>query len=88
MKNIDPEILKELERISKGIQDVVVESAKTCSICNMNKTRVYKTKTPSGFKRYVDNNGRWWKGRKCPDCIKIEHRNYMRGIRGTKKPRV
>lgn len=55
----------------------------TCSICNSNKLREVIGKHPSGVKIYRDQDDRRWKGRKCPDCLKQEHKQYMREVRGS-----
>lgn len=98
MKNqyqLPPEVLKALEDMnnpaSKAETEEKPESDKdtiTCTKCNSNKVRIFKKKFPSGVIQYVAEDGRQWKGKHCPDCVKVMHRNYMRGLRGTKKPRV
>ena len=55
----------------------------TCSICNNNKDRVFTRSSPSGVKQYKDPNQKAWKGKKCPDCLKNEHKEYMRTKRGS-----
>jgi hypothetical protein len=82
----EPQKMQKRSEVVKENEDKKL--ATTCSHCNQNRTRVFKVRTPSGVKRYQDDKGRWWRGKKCPDCVKVEHRNYMRGVRGTKNPRV
>lgn len=91
--NITPEEMKELERISKGLPEEITQvdteaRLKTCSQCNSAKTRIRKSKTPSGLTKYYDEKGKPWRGRKCPACWKLERRIQMRELRGTKNPRV
>jgi hypothetical protein len=58
-------------------------SLTTCSVCHKNCERIHFATSPSGVKRYQDDKGRKWKGKKCPDCLRIEHTLYMQELRGT-----
>jgi hypothetical protein len=59
----------------------------TCSRCNKVDVRKQIGISPNRKRKYYANaEGRKWKGRKCPDCIKEEHTEYMRKRRGKKDP--
>jgi|GEM_PF-6989579 hypothetical protein len=59
----------------------------TCRLCEKIKVRRYVGKYPNGRdKKYVDEKGQQWCGRKCPDCQADRARNNMRRIRKNGKP--
>jgi hypothetical protein len=35
-------------------------------------------------KQYIDNDGKMWKGRTCPKCVRFEHKMFMRKLRNSK----
>lgn len=50
----------------------------TCKICNK---ALQRRLLESGA--YVNEEGRRWKAKVCPDCLKSKHRKYMRNKRGS-----
>lgn len=53
-----------------------------CVRCGLEKPRVAH-KYYGKAKQYIDDQGKMWKGRVCPDCYRLEHKLAMRKIRGS-----
>lgn len=46
-----------------------------CKVCNKEKVRNYSHLTPSGHKKYMDENNKFWNGHICPSCVNIPKYN-------------
>jgi len=63
----------------------VVFELVTCIKCNNVQTRgKIGAKYKNRHYKYHDDNGRAWKGNKCPGCASLEHRLYQRERRQRK----
>lgn len=57
-----------------------------CSICQDIKIRIQNGKYPDGRnKKWMDEIGDLWVGRKCPNCVKIEMKTRMQKLRLDRK---
>lgn len=57
-----------------------------CKLCGQLKVRTEAGKFPgSENKRFVDDNGDLWNGRKCPQCHKLNIRKGMNLLRAKDK---
>ena len=54
-----------------------------CKICKEEKTKEPISK--GDHTRFVDESGRLWNGKVCPDCYKIYNRERMRKARQKSK---
>lgn len=54
-----------------------------CKICKEEKIKEPISK--GSHTRFVDENGRLWNGKVCPDCYKIYNRERMRKARQKSK---
>lgn len=75
------------------MSDVVEESKEKnlskCSSCQEIKTRICVGKFPDGRnKKYADEEGKPWVGRKCPSCVKNGMKARMREFRAKDKSDV
>jgi len=53
-----------------------------CSVCQEIKTRIQNGKYPDGRnKKWVNEKGELWVGRKCSDCVKSAMKDRMRKFR-------
>lgn len=53
-----------------------------CSVCQEIKPRICVGKFPDGRnKKYVDDKGESYIGRKCPDCVRSMMKQRMRKFR-------
>lgn len=53
-----------------------------CSICGEIKPRICIGKYPDNKnKKYIDDKGSLYVGRKCPECVKSHMKNRMREFR-------
>lgn len=53
-----------------------------CKVCNLPKTRIEAGKYPNGkIKIYIDENGKKFNGKTCPDCNKTRVKQVMRAGR-------
>lgn len=53
-----------------------------CSCCQEIKTRTQQGFYPDGRnKKWVDDKGELWVGRKCPNCVKVQMKDRMRKFR-------
>lgn len=53
-----------------------------CSRCQDIKTRIQDGKYPDGRnKRWVDESGKCWIGRRCPECVIREMKGRMQKLR-------
>lgn len=53
-----------------------------CSKCQDIKPRIQNGKYPDGRnKKWVNEKGELWVGRKCPDCVKSSMKERMRKFR-------
>jgi hypothetical protein len=61
----------------------MIESNKTiCKKCQQMKTRTEDGKYPnSKNKRYIDDQGKLWNGKTCPDCQKNKTKENMKQMR-------
>lgn len=82
--NYEDELKRLEELLWKGYPGPQV----TCSKCAQNRTRIYKYTAPSGQRKYVDEHGRKWNGKECPQCRKQAHTKYMRTWRTHKAEEV
>lgn len=63
-----------------------LKSETTCSCCHTNKTRILVGVSPNKKRRYyVDKFGDHWQGKKCPECRRAHHAEYMRRRRKSDK---
>ena len=73
--------------LTSYIMDDRIYSNVTCSICNETKQRTQVGMSPNRSRKYyADENGRKWKGKKCPDCLTGEYREHMRQYRKKSTP--
>ena len=57
-----------------------------CSECQDIKTRIQDGKYPDGKnKRWVDETGKCWVGRKCPLCVVTSMKGRMQKFRAVQK---
>ena len=60
-----------------------------CSSCQEIKPRIMIGKYPDGRnKKYADEGGTLWVGRKCPECVKGAMKARMRVFRAKDSPDV
>jgi hypothetical protein len=61
----------------------VIESNKLhCRVCGELKVRQEDGKYPnSKNKRYIDENGKLWVGKKCAQCVVLQSKENMRKLR-------
>lgn len=60
-----------------------------CSNCNEIKPRICVGKFPDGRnKKYEDEQGNPYVGRKCPECVKNSMKDRMRKFRNKGTPNV
>lgn len=60
-----------------------------CSVCQEIKPRIMIGKYPDGRnKKYADESGSLYVGRKCPDCVKSSMKTRMRKFRAKDSPDV
>ncbi len=53
-----------------------------CSVCQEIKPRILIGKYPDNRnKKYADEHGKLYVGRKCPDCVKSAMKQRMRNFR-------
>lgn len=53
-----------------------------CSCCQEIKPRIQNGKYPDGRnKKWIDDKGELWVGRKCPECVKSSMKARMRKFR-------
>lgn len=53
-----------------------------CSVCEEIKPRILVGKYPDGRnKKYTDDSGKLYVGRKCPDCVKSSMKIRMKKFR-------
>jgi hypothetical protein len=59
------------------------DTSMVCKICNSDKAKepVIRKDTT----RFVDESGRMWNGKQCPDCYKEYNRQRMRSKRKAQK---
>lgn len=67
-----------------------MENKCVCSICGVTKPR-FKDGVIGGQAKFVDESGRTWQRRKCPDCYRLWYREYAKNrkksIKVDKSPR-
>lgn len=57
-----------------------------CSVCQEIKTRIQNGKYPDNInKKWVDEAGLLWVGRKCPLCVKTGMKSRMKKLRLERK---
>jgi hypothetical protein len=57
-----------------------------CSSCQEIKDRIQNGKYPDNRnKKWVDERGLLWVGRKCPDCVKSGMKTRMQKLRSGRK---
>lgn len=57
-----------------------------CSCCQDIKTRIQDGKHPDGVnKKWVDEHGKKWNGRKCPSCVVKNMKGRMQKLRLERK---
>jgi hypothetical protein len=59
----------------------------TCRLCEKIKVRKFIGKFDDKNKKYVDDSGRLWNGRTCPQCQVDRSRNNMKRLRRYGKAR-
>lgn len=57
----------------------------TCKHCGETKSRVHLGFYPNSQKRFVDEQGNLWVGRKCPACVVLHSKLRMRSLREQRK---
>jgi len=57
----------------------------TCRVCGQIKKRITCGQYLSKNKRFVDENGKQWCGRKCPDCHRSIQKSRQIDRRSKKK---
>lgn len=87
-KTIEELIFEQLEKFDKSDKMEVVEHIRTCKVCNQNKKRIYNGKFNFKDKRWVDENGKQWMGRTCPDCNVTRSKATMKGYRDKNKKSI
>ncbi len=73
-----------LERESSEIKRLTPSSdidKKHCKICGEMKVRIHNGSYDSRNKRFVDESGKQWNGRVCPDCHANKSKSNMRVLR-------
>lgn len=57
-----------------------------CSVCQGIEIRIQNGFYPDGKnKKWVDESGDLWVGRKCPKCVKLGMKGRMRKLRSERK---
>lgn len=57
-----------------------------CTGCQDIKHRIQNGKQPDGINKvWVDENGKKWNGRKCPDCVVTGMKSRMSKLRSERK---
>jgi hypothetical protein len=57
-----------------------------CSGCQEIKTRIQDGKYPDGRnKKWVDEHGKTWVGRRCPECVVLSMKGRMKSLRASRK---
>jgi len=68
------------------MEDKKESNLSKCSVCSEIKPRICVGKYPDNRnKKYSDENGKLYVGRKCPDCVKSSMKTRMRAFR-SKEP--
>lgn len=57
------------------------KNMKVCKVCMILKLRIVAGKFNERSYKYIDNRGKLWNGRVCPDCHKNVCKNNMRDLR-------
>jgi len=61
------------------------ENVCTCAVCQEPKKRIQAGKYPDNRnKRWVDDKGDLWVGRKCPECVRSAMKARMQKLRSRK----
>jgi hypothetical protein len=60
----------------------------TCRVCGEIKTRIQAGEFDSKNKRWIDETGKQWNGRKCPDCVVQIQKEKQRERRAKAKKRL
>lgn len=60
----------------------------TCRLCEKIKLRKHVGTFDGKNKKYVDEHGKLWSGRKCPDCQRDKAKMHMRRLRLHAKTRA
>lgn len=56
-----------------------------CKTCNQIKVKKFIGKYDANNKKYVDEHGKAWNGRKCPQCQVDHTKHRMRELRADRK---
>lgn len=55
-----------------------------CKVCQKEKQRISNQYGKCGTDRWIDENGKRWNGKTCPDCFAEAMKNRMKAIRQNK----
>lgn len=75
--------IQESEKKMENAQDI-----RTCKVCGKDKKRIYAGKYNYKDKKWVDETGKQWMGRTCPDCNVVRSKHTMRKTREKNKTSV
>ena len=66
-----------------------INQSKCTGKCQSIKTRIQDGKYPDGKnKKWVDEKGQLWVGRRCPECVKDSMKSRMQKLRHERKADV
>lgn len=90
IKTLEEMILENLNKIEHEIDNTPIEedNVRTCKVCNQNKKRISAGKYNFKDKRWVDETGKQWMGRTCPDCNVKRSKSTMRNTRVKNKSTI
>lgn len=58
-----------------------IDEQKECKVCKQIKSRINSGTFDGVNKKWVDEKGKQWSGRTCPDCHRIKTRENMQRLR-------
>ncbi|MEM4711318.1 MAG: hypothetical protein QXL18_05210 [Candidatus Woesearchaeota archaeon] len=85
IKSLEDLILKQINKIENEKDNLNKRELRTCKKCNKDKVRIFAGKYNLRDKKYVDENGKQWMGRTCPECNVERSKYVMRRFREKNK---